>query len=312
MGKVIKTIEPDYEIKTEIGEKEKDIEEFIKSQGKIFIPGSEIKGSLRRSLLLYVLMEDEKLLDELIRKLKKTKERKDIEKVIEEMENVVFRGKRNSKPIRDAKEDILKFLRVSDTNLITPSKENLKVKEIGVFYTNSGRRRNSFFSEVVLAGTEFKFDISVSLKALKEFLRNSNCHKTTKELFAQEGDEKSIVKEILRIWKEAEKKCLKTDYDIIPVPENEILKSVRNPRRAKKIVAFTRRLKRGELSVVRLGKHEGYLFTTITALLKEKDERLFEKIFKLSVPKFKGIPNKTRKLTAKEKLPLGFCTVEIA
>jgi CRISPR-associated protein Csm5 len=285
---VILKLKPEYKIHAEIGEEGKEIEEFIKSNGKIYIPGSEIKGSLRRALLFYVLMEDEKFLDKLIEKLKRAKGRKRIEKVAEEIENVVFRGERDNKPIRDAKEDVLKFLRVSDTNLITPSKENLKVKEIGVFYTNSGKRRNSFFSEVVLAGTEFKFDINVSLKALKKFIENSSCHETIKEIFMQAKDEKSIVEEIFRIWREAEKKCLEIDQEHIPVSENGTLEST-----------------------VRLGKHEGYLFTTVMALVKERSEKVFKDVFKASVPRFSEIPNKTRKLTAKERLPLGFCTVEI-
>ncbi|WP_143340987.1 hypothetical protein [Desulfurobacterium atlanticum] len=60
------------------------------------------------------------------------------------------------------------------------------------------------------------------------------------------------------------------------------------------------------MPIIRIGKHEGFLSTTITALVKD-DEELFEGIFEIVAPKMSEIPNKTRKLTAVEKLPLGIC-----
>ena len=95
------------------------------------------------------------------------------------------------------------------------------------------------------------------------------------------NNEDTTVEKIIEVWKESEKECVKLDSYLVPV-----------------------------FDAVRIGKHEGYLFTTVMALLKERDEKTFEEVFQLSVPKVSGIPNKTRKLTMREKLPLGFCSVE--
>jgi len=303
LGKAISEVEPEYIIKAEL-KREEEVEEFIKSNGKIYIPGSEIKGSIRRGLLLYVLKRDEQLLKRFLGELRRIKGKKELKTFGEQIENIVFRGGN-----KNAQQDILKFLRVSDTNPIQPSEKNLKVKEVGVFYIKS-EKRNSFFSEVVLPGTLLEFDISIPAK-IKEFVKAFNCHNLIKELFLNSNNEKTTIERIIEIWKEAEKECIKCDPYLVPVSNSEIMDSVGNNKRALQIVKFIQQLKEGKRPVVRIGKHEGYLFTTVMALLKERDEKLFERIFKISVPRVSGIPNKTRKLTIKEKLPLGFCTVEI-
>ncbi|WP_022847692.1 MULTISPECIES: type III-A CRISPR-associated RAMP protein Csm5 [unclassified Desulfurobacterium] len=307
LRKIILEQEPEYIIRAEIG-KEEEVEEFIKSSGKIYIPGSEIKGSIRRALLFHVLKEDKKVFEKLLNMLKEAKEKKNFKTVSKRIENIVFRGREEDVQYDIMQYDIMKLLRVSDTNLLKPSEKNLKVKKIGLFYITS-QKRKEFPSEVVLAGTQFEFNINLSLSA-KRLADVLDCHHIIKSLFLDSNNEDTTIEGIIKIWKEAEKECIKLDPYLVPVSDNEILSSTKNKKRANQILRFINQLKEGKRSVVRIGKHEGYLFTTVMALLKEKNEKTFEKVFKLSAPRVSGIPNKTRKLTMKEKLPLGFCSVE--
>ena len=302
LRKIIFELEPEYTIRAEI-EREEEVEEFIKSSGKIYIPGSEIKGSIRRALLFHVLKEDGRVFKNFLSMLKKAKEKRDFKTVSERIENMVFRGKREN-----AQYDILKLLKVSDTELLQPSEKNLKVKKIGLFYITS-QKRKEFPSEVVLPGTQFEFNIDLSPGA-KKLANLLDCHPIIKSLFLDSNDEDTTVEKIIEIWKESEKECVKLDSYLVPVSDNEILSSIKNKKRALQILNFIKQLKKGNRSAVRIGKHESYLFTTVMALLKERDEKTFERVFRLSVPKVSGIPNKTRKLTMREKLPLGFCSVE--
>jgi len=302
LRKAILDLKPEYVIKAEI-EREEEIEEFIKSDGKIYVPGSEIKGSIRRALLFHVLKEDKEIFKVFLNELRKVKEKKELKRVNEYIENLVFRGKKN-----DAQHDILKLLKISDTKLLQPSERNLKVKKIGLFYITS-QKQKEFASEVALPGTEFEFSINLSPNA-KKIANLLDCHQIIKKLFVDSQNEDIIIERIVKIWKETEKECVKLDPYLVPISESEIFSSINNKERALKIVNFIKHLKEGRKPIVRIGKHEGYLFTTVMAIVKERDRETFEKIFRLSVPKVSGIPNKTRKLTVKEKLPLGFCSLE--
>jgi CRISPR-associated protein Csm5 len=289
LREAILELKPEYTIKAEI-KREVTVEEFIKTNGKIYIPGSEIKGSIRRALLFYILKKDERLFERFLNMLRKADGKEELETVSERIENIAFRGGK-----RNAQYDILKLLKVSDTELAQPSEKNMMVKIITLFYatSQSWKKQKLIFSEVVLPGTQFEFNIDLSPGARK-LADVLDCHPIIKSVFLDSNDENATIRKIIELWKEAEKECIKLDPYLIP-PE------VKNSEMARRMQ---------NQPVVRIGKHEGYLFTTVMALVKERDEKTFEKVFKLSVPKVSGIPNKTRKLTMKEKLPLGFCSVE--
>ena len=282
------------------------IEELLKLENQIFIPGSELKGSLRRALFTYVLNEDKELLNQLIDELKaaitslkkegreETSIRRKIEGISQKFENRIFRAGSSN-----AQNDILKLVQISDSSFKPATQETLKVKEIAVYYTNGEKRKNSsIFSETIAPKTEFKFKIGIFLpNRLKTKFSNTYYHEILKRAVLS-GDPAELVS----LWKEGERISIEADAEnLIPLKDR--------PPEATKCLKwlFT---KGKERNIIRLGKHEGYLFTTVMAVVKQNDEELFSEIFKLSVPKFSGLPNKTRKLTAKEKFPLGFCLVK--
>ncbi len=284
--RVVEETEPQYILKAELKKGNEEIEEFIKSCEGVYIPGSEIKGSIRRALIIKALTEDEELyqqlkerLEEILKEKNERSLKKKLGNVESWLESKIFRGGR-----KNAQDDILKFLKVSDSEPLSPQ-DVLEVKEIGVFYVP---KKRTFFSEVVMPQNSFIFEINVDLERLKIYLENFGCHSSLTEIFSL-SSEKEIIEKLFSAWKKIETLCVKADPYI--TPKEKVKSNLKN--------------------FVRLGKHEGYLFTTVSAVLKEKDPSLFEEVFKFSVPKFSGFPNKTRKLMAKTEVPLGFCSVRI-
>ena len=279
------------------------IEELFKLENQIFIPGSELKGSLRRALLTFILNEDEDLLNQLIEEFKdivasakkaKKQVRKEIEIISQKFENRIFRaGSKN------AQDDIFKFVQVSDSSFKPATQETLKVKKISVYYINGKKKEKaSIYSETIAPKTEFEFTIKIFLpEPLKRRFSNLCYHEIVKNAVLSGNP-----LELLSLWKKGEIISIEVDW------ENLIPLEIKSPEAAKFLKWLSTKGK--ERNIIRLGKHEGYLFTTIMAIVKQKDEELFSEIFKLSVPKFSDLPNKTRKLTDKEKFPLGFCIVE--
>ncbi len=267
----------------------KKIEEFIKVNNMVYIPGSEIKGSLRRALLYYILNKEKKnkgsvyakfieriksIITEYEKNYSKNKEhfKKKLNKLAQEIEMEIFRGE---KFVEDAKKDVLRFVKVSDTDLKKPE-DVLSLREIGIYYYNGSSKEISIFSETVNPKVSFSFKIDID----KEGVKNSSCHEILKELFLQN--------KLLRSWCSAEIWNLKKD---------DYLKGL-----CPSIKAMFK------MPIIRLGKHEGFLSTTITAVIKD-DEELFAKVFEIAAPKVREVPNKTRKLTVVEGLPLGICKI---
>ena len=279
------------------------IEELLKLGNQIFIPGSELKGSLRRALFTYILNKDEDLLNQLIENLKdivisakkeKKQVRKEIEEISQKIENRIFRaGSRN------AQDDIFKLVQISDSSFKPATQETLKVKEIATYYISGEKKEKaSIYSETIVPKVDFEFKIKTFLtEPLKKKFSNPRYHEIIKSAILSGNPF-----ELLALWKEGERISIEIDWENLIPPKNK-------PPEAAKFLKWLS-TKGKERNVIRLGKHEGYLFTTVMAIVKQKDEELFSEIFRLSVPKFSNLPNKTRKLTEREKFPLGFCIVE--
>jgi CRISPR type III-A-associated RAMP protein Csm5 len=288
LRKAFEKIQPIYSIPVEVEQfwESANIEAFVKVLGKAYIPGSELKGSLRRALLMYVLENDDKLYSKLVRGIKNVlrhgdNKRKQIGKVVSQVESEVFRGGE-----KNAQKDVMKFVQFSDSECFNPS-SMLKVQEIRVFYTDGRFKKFRIFSEVIDSGKKVGgIMFSVNKKLLEEGYYN--CHQLVKDVLIK-GPEK-----VLEIWEKAEKKNLQIDKELLNLISERKRSQILNTK-----------------GLIRIGKHEGYLFTTVMALVKERNEDLFEEVFKTFAPRFRGTANKTRKLTVKERLPLGFCAVEI-
>lgn len=144
-------------------------------QNSAYIPGTEIKGAIRTSLL-YLLLRDKKNYEILRNSLndfmsffrssssprEKVKKLSKITNAQSEdgLERKLLRGKE-----RDAKYDLLKLINVSDTNTVPP--DTLQISTIKVL----GSARNiRIWIETLLSETEFHFNFRIQEKAFLDEL----------------------------------------------------------------------------------------------------------------------------------------------
>jgi len=258
-------VEPLYRIdcKAKLGEvRHKGIKEFIKTGNKVYIPGSEIKGALR-TLFIFGLIY--KLWD----------------KANIQLEELILR------PRGDAKYDIFKAVKVSDTSLVDPS-QVLYVDTVSMV----GSRR-SFFDphEVMKEGISLDFSLEISeddKKALKKIYADSYMHERIDLLTFEFLHESSL--SFHRFLLDIERKFFERHgrYDI--------LKSLNNIGEA---------LAKGDF-VLRLGKHQGFLSITTMLPLYLGDKNFFANVFKNIFRNSRPEPIKTRKVTSFGKT-LGWC-----
>ncbi|SNR62982.1 type III-A CRISPR-associated RAMP protein Csm5 [Desulfurobacterium atlanticum] len=217
--KVLDRIKPLYSIAIEIDFQQgsmrsgniKNIEEFIKTNNLVYIPGSEIKGSLRRALFYYILSKEKKIGGSIyikfIKKLQgivhqyqkekknsedfralKRKFKKKLSRLVQQIEFEVFRGEKFTE---DAKRDVLRFVKISDTESKSPE-EVLSLREIYIYYYHGKRKQFSIFSETVDPKVSFSFNLDIDKRGIK----NCGCHEILKDIFIND--------KLLRSWCSAE------------------------------------------------------------------------------------------------------------
>ncbi len=262
-------IEPVYTVRINGKLQSLQIESFIKSVYKPYIPGSEIKGAIRHLFLVGVLMENKEIRKELIEVLQKG-HIKDAEEILEK--NVFY--PRNAQK-RNAQQDLFKAFVVSDSEPIDPRHLQVEVPEL------VGSNEKIYPCEALKEGTVVNFREYIDQKILPHFskfgsyrfldyIKPENFYKKLKE-FSQKfyGD---LLDEEIRFFKE------KGKHQTVLHLEN-----------------IKKRLNDGIL--LRLGKHEGYLSTTVMLLVKREDPQLFEKVFRQTQSKVRNEVNKTRRIT---------------
>jgi len=292
-------VEPLYRIdcKAKLGEvRHKGIKEFIKTGNKVYIPGSEIKGALRTLFIFgliyrYAKKNDFTLISRLREIIEGTlkkvaeanpKEKSKLwDKANIQLEELILR------PRGDAKYDIFKAVKVSDTSLVDPS-QVLYVDTVSMV----GSRR-SFFDphEVMKEGISLDFSLEISeddKKALKKIYADSYMHERIDLLTFEFLHESSL--SFHRFLLDIERKFFERHgrYDI--------LKSLNNIGEA---------LAKGDF-VLRLGKHQGFLSITTMLPLYLGDKNFFANVFKNIFRNSRPEPIKTRKVTSFGKT-LGWC-----
>ncbi|SNZ09097.1 CRISPR-associated protein Csm5 [Persephonella hydrogeniphila] len=283
----------------------KQIWEFIKENGKVYIPGTEIKGAIRTALFYKILKdkskEDQNLKDQFLREyekclhIKNYKDDRDKKKKIQSnfkrfssrWENFVFRGDFNS---TDAKRDILKILLVSDSNLKDPE-DVLIVKDILAL----GVSRH-FEEPHEIAKKESKFTIDIRIPFKKEYKQ------ILPVTFSYLGMKKlrEACSEFALSIIEAEIEYFYKTNELRPEEKSEILEILEKRKNLAKVSPERNWI------ILRLGKHQGFLSTTINLLVKELNPELYSKAYREIVPVARHTPNKSRKITIDNEL-LGWC-----
>ncbi|WP_461829497.1 type III-A CRISPR-associated RAMP protein Csm5 [Aquifex sp.] len=289
-----------YELETKTslrrGDEYKGVKSFIKSSGKVYIPGSEVKGALRTVFIFGAVYRDLnkgnkeslnfviKTVEEALKSGRSLKDKKFWQDIEQRLENHFFI---EGAPEEDAKYDLFKVLRVSDSFSKEPS-ESLYVDDV----TLLGSRRVFYDPhELLREGQEFELSIEVD-NEYRSFLKRLHRNPYI-DLLSLEFLQESAYNFYRFLLGEEE-----AFFDKFPLE-----KAHRDLERVK------RSLSKGEF-VLRIGKHQGFLSLTVMLLVKLGAKELYRRFYErfLSAP---GKPvNKTRKIT-KEGHLLGFCTLQL-
>jgi len=303
----IEGIPPKYKLFVKSFVKGKNISSFIKTLQGPYIPGSEIKGALRTVFLYNSFMKEEGLrqnfyqsLERAVPEGEKFKRLSNNEKreVLQNLNRIFqkFEQKLMQAGQKDARYDLFKSLIVSDSQAFPY--EWLIVDEVQV--TGSSQENLNEFCEFLKAGKKIKVEVRIdefNLKGLKA-LENFGIHSQNLGEFS---------------WKFIKKSACRFYLDLVEA-ELDYFQNMKMEKYLKFLKKLKTQIEACEkasrfLFPVRFGKFEGYLSLTLMLMVKREKPELFERIFKLSVPKPRAIPNKTRKVL-KESLP-GWCFLYI-
>lgn len=269
----------------------RDINAFIKQMLKPYVPGTEIKGAIRTAILYCIIQDDrniQKWLEEELKNMLKEPIEFSNEQIIARCEDYIndvknqrrpdFRKKNKlSEKIKkiesllqnkilnsyiekfDAKYDILKFLQIGDSELISTDK--LAVSYVEPF--NISNRFKIFYEflcpDTELMLTSFKLEDEISKKVKTEKMNLSE-------------DKKNIISSINTILQN----CKIFSDDLL---EEEI--SYYSDHGKANIVNHLKKIKEQNTinsPVLRIGKDEGYLSLTVGLAVKKINPDIYENV----------------------------------
>ena len=222
--------------------------------GRVYIPGTEIKGAIRTSLLYRMLQDNSNygILKSEVEKFRTIfksgvtpKEKiRALKNISRELEGKLLRGNENK-----AHFDFLKLILVSDTIYITPDKLRLETtKMIGT------ERYTKTWVETIIPNIELEFELSINKKT----------------------DLRRLGIEKLKDWLHEEKlleTCYYRSQEILEIESQYFLKS--------SILPMINRLKeqnKKDSPLIRMGAGQGFLGITIDLIMKKKEDQAYEVI----------------------------------
>jgi CRISPR-associated protein Csm5 len=293
----------------------KQIWEFIKENGKVYIPGTEIKGAIRTALFYKILkdkfQEDEKIKNQFLKEYrnclnvkdfkdendKKRKVQNKFSNLEKRWESIVFRAgfdKVFDKDFKaDAKKDILKILLISDSDLKNPN-DVLNIKDITALGVS---KHFDELHELLKSGSNFIVDLRIPFnEEYKKIFPNTYKYLGMKKL-------REACSEFAIAMIEADIEYFQKTDELKPDEKSKILEKLEKRRNLAKISPEKKYI------ILRLGKHQGFLSTTINLLVKEFSPELYAQAYKYLVHRgYSDFPNKSRKLTLDNEL-LGWCVL---
>ena len=294
----------------------KHIWEFIKENGKVYIPGTEIKGAIRTSLFYKILKdkfnENEKIKNQFLNEYRnclnvkdfrderdrKKKIQKNFSHLEQRWESIVFRAgfeKVFDKDFRfaDAKKDILKILLISDSDLKNPN-DVLNIKDITALGVS---KHFEELHELLKSGSNFVIDLRVSFKEeYKEIFPETYKYLGMKKI-------REACSEFALSMIESDIEYFNRTKEIKEDEKSKILEKLEKRKNLAKISPEKRYI------ILRIGKHQGFLSTTINLLVKEIAPELYSKAYEYLVHRgYSEFPNKSRKITIDSEL-LGWCVL---
>jgi len=283
------TLEPNYELEINGSlNPSSQVEEFIKTLEGPYIPGSELKGSIRHLIVCAWFMDKPDLVAEKVKQLLnsgRARDQREQNNVEGELERSVFYPKGE----RDAKFDVLKVLSVPDSQPLPYQSLRVEVPKL------IGSNRTLFPCEALKEGVEFEMDININ----KNAYRGLETQRKLPEIGKHFSDENAFWNSLVD--------CSRKFYSKLLDEEIKFFQN-RQPDTAKHLEKLKNHLNTGGV-LLRLGKHEGILSTTLLLIVKEGNKELFDKFFKTTQNGAREQTNKTRRVNS-QGLTFGWLLLE--
>jgi len=324
-------------------EEYKEIEAFIKSLGKVYIPGTEIKGALRTAVAYSILEYGQGEKIEQIRSWLID----EIEKLWKEIENIkrsvlsrqsgyipfhqlvrlvkqAYKNRYRREPVADFKRigDLLEKRIFQDINpqeadakkdtlevfevADTDLKEPSQVLHIGELFLLNSSKPVRVYAELLNGGTKFSTLLQgdeYKLKALAEYWGVEN--PALDILKAAKGDYRYFIRTVLRIFT---KDLLEEEIEYFSRPINRYPEPLRK-RTLEKLNHLKGLLEKGK-TLIRVGRYTGILTHTVDLYLYKNHFELFKKVYPYMVPRgYEDYPVKTRWVD-RDGNPLGWLLLE--
>ncbi len=316
----VEELNPDYTLEVEGNFQPSEVEEFIKTLKGVYIPGSEIKGAFRTAIFYHLLTKNgeiwEQFINELERFLRNYNPRS-LKPFAQHWENKIFAGKplpevfSNKEPPK-AREDLLKFLQVEDTEVKNPS----EVLVLKAFHLRRSKRNLTVWVESLRKNTSFSFRIYWNSKGVKSFLGTylRNLNEKLRTFWENLNEE-----ELLRILDEFTRDLITFEIEKRKnggfsrrqnPNSNDSLSILEKLNRIKETqkdeeIGTLKRLKEEKGFLLRLGKYTGRYSHSVLLAVYKRDREFFERELK------KRFSSKTY-WTDGEGNPLGFCKVNFS
>jgi CRISPR-associated protein Csm5 len=282
------TLEPNYELEINGSLNSSQVEEFIKTLEGPYIPGSELKGSIRHLIACAWFMDKPDLVIEKVRQLLnsgRAKDQREQNNVEGELERSVFYPKGE----KDAKFDVLKVLSIPDSQPLPYQSLRVEVPKL------IGSNRTLYPCEALKEGVEFEMEININ----KNAYRGLETQRKLPEIGKHFSDENTF-------WNFLTD-CSRKFYSKLLDEEIEFFRN-RQPNTEEHLKRLKNYLNTGGV-LLRLGKHEGILSTTLLLIVKDKDKALFDKFFRTTQNIVREQTNKTRRVNS-QGLTFGWILLE--
>ena len=262
-----------------------EIQEHIKTNQKLYIPGSSIKGAINTALIYGAISIDDIQTDNLI------KHGKIIKKTYNSYLNKVF----SSNERYYAQNNIMRFMQVTDTNTI-------KIPRIYDIISIQATTNNSYNYYNRNANTVRSFIETIDSKSLSFNLNIKYDEKILEKINLEDKKNKLDINYIKKAIYNFSQDYIEYELDYIEKYNVDILSEF-----------YENLLSKNSKNkpLLRVGSGSGFMMTTINMKIKQEDPYLFDKIRQLNKRSYDYEYPKSRKITCKENKPLGWTQLKL-
>lgn len=257
----------------------KEIMEHVKTVNKLYIPGSSLKGALNTAILYDNITIND--VEDIVRKNYLNKKKY----------NDILRNYFSSKKGNSAQKNIMRFIQISDTNLLKIPRiydiQSIQVKPNHTYeYYKRGGIVTTYYETIE---QNSKLNCDITIKKDKEILNKLNLKEKGKIL------DIDYIKDVLYNFS---MDYIEYEQDFIDTYNIDFLKD------------YYKQLAREntpDSPLIRVGLGSGFMQTTINMKTKNEDPMLYKKVQKIAHKNSYDYEfPKSRKITAKTKKPLGW------